>query len=132
MPPKAPEAEAEPEVETVMDMVHEDHLRLAFLFDLIEDQLAAEISVKPVLAELLFEYERHSRREELALAQNFPDQLDGHRAGHLRMRDMLQQIVADYDRGEDIRPALERVEVEFTTQLLPADAVFRELASTPL
>jgi hypothetical protein len=123
----------EPQVtESVMDMVQEDHLRLAFLFNLLEDELDAGTPVAPRLAELCFEYSCHAQREERALATHCPDLLAEHRLGHQRMTALLAAISADYNRGANIRPALEQVEVLFTSQLTPADAVFQGMSSTPL
>lgn len=108
----------------LVEAIREDHLRLAVLLDLIEDELAAAKPVAGRLAQLRVEYDRHAIREEEALAQFLPAQLDSHRHGHDRMRALLSQLSAAHDGGRDIGELLNQVVGMFTNQLIPADAVF--------
>lgn len=113
----------------IADEIREDHLRLAVLLDLIEDNLAAGQPVGARLAQLRMEFDRHAHREEEVLAQYHPALLDSHRHDHDRMRLLLAQLSASHDGGRDIGAMLDQIVGVFTSQLMPADRVFASLTS---
>lgn len=108
----------------IAETIREDHLRLAVLLDLIQDDMAAAQPVGPRLAQLRMEFERHANREEEVLARFEPETLESHRRGHDRMRILLHSVSARYDGGHDIGELLAQVVGMFTGQLMPADGVF--------
>lgn len=114
----------------LMDEIREDHLRLAVLLDLIQDNLAASQPVGARLAQLRMEFDRHAHREEEALATYHPTLLESHRRGHDRMRLLLTQLSAGHDGGRDIGAMLGQIVGLFTGQLMPADQVFASLSSS--
>jgi len=107
-----------------LDAIQEDHLRLAVLLDLIDDDLDAGLPVGGRIALLTAEFEQHSRREEAALALIATADHVEHRKGHDRMRALLCELAETHDAGGNIRPLLVQVLRLFTDQLLPADEVF--------
>lgn len=111
-------------VEDLAETIREDHLRLAVLLDLIEDELAAAKPLSGRLAQLRTEYDRHAIREEDALARLHPGLLESHRQRHNSMRMLLIQLSAAHDGGRDISDMLRQVVGMFVGQLMPADTIF--------
>lgn len=113
------------------ETIREDHLRLAVLLDLIEDELAAAKPLSGRLAQLRTEYDRHAIREEDALARLHPSLLESHRQRHNSMRMLLSQLSAAHDGGRDIGEMLRQVVSMFVGQLMPADRVFTRCEQRP-
>lgn len=110
--------------DAIEDEIQEDHLRLAVLLDQIEDDLDDHVPADDRIARLTLEFEQHAVREERALAAIANADLEGHKRGHDRMRELLHQLAVEYGHGADIRPKLHAVLRLFTDELLPADAIF--------
>lgn len=117
--------------EDFAEMIREDHLRLAVLLDLIEDELAAGKPLAGRLAQLRNMFDRYAIREEEALTHSRPTLLDSHRQGHEQMRALLGQLSAAHDSGHDIGDLLNQVVRTFTGRLMPADAVFTAPETAP-
>lgn len=117
--------------EDFAEMIREDHLRLAVLLDLIEDELAAGKPLAGRLAQLRNMFDRYAIREEEALAHSRPALLDSHRQGHEHMRALLGQLSDAHDSGDDISGLLDQVVRMFTGRLMPADAVFTAPMTAP-
>ncbi|MGE5515642.1 MAG: hemerythrin domain-containing protein [Bacteroidota bacterium] len=117
--------------ENFAEMIREDHLRLAVLLDLIEDELAAGKPLAGRLAQLRNMFDRYAIREEEALTRSRPALLDSHRQGHEHMRALLGQLSDAHDSGGDIGGLLDQVVHMFTGRLMPADAVFTAPATGP-
>lgn len=117
--------------ENLAETIREDHLRLAVLLDMIEDELAAAKPLSGRLAQLRTEYDSHAIREEEALARLYPDLLESHRQRHNNMRVMLTQLSAAHDGGRDIGDMLRQVVGIFVGQLMPADAIFTSGVQMP-
>lgn len=113
----------------IAESIREDHLRLAVVLDLIQDDMAAAQPVGARLAQLRMEFERHANAEEDVLARLDPEALEAHRRGHDRMRALLRTLTAQHDGGHDIGGLLAQVVELFTGQLMPADKVFISSAS---
>lgn len=114
----------------IAEMIREDHLRLAVLLDLIEDDLAEAKPLAGRLAQLRSEYDRHTIREEDALARFHPTLLDSHRRGHDHMRALLWRLSTAHDGGHDIAELLRQVVGTFTTQLIPEDWVLTQAGTS--
>ncbi|MCR6632528.1 MAG: hypothetical protein NVV74_22165 [Magnetospirillum sp.] len=114
---------------TVAEMVEEDHLHLAFLLDLLEDELSAGQPVAGRLAQLRRDFGRHAIRTQQVLERHRPELLEDLRLGHERMSALLLRMSAELVNGVDIQPTLDQILALFTGQLLPANKVFKEMRS---